>query len=196
MEAGRRWDEIEWFATEVGDGTVPERSAIHPEADRKLPFVVGHGDIYISPAVIEFLQWELVDKYQELDFAVLVTPDYSLLFEPDRDAYAPGETITVRAQAFGEAAEDGSRAPFAGARVVANLNWLEPLPGDPAPDHKPEPQSGSLSPEGDPGNYSTQINAPEVEGYYQLVGEVHLPGHHPIELAEIILVEAEAQGVS
>ena len=191
LEAGERWSEIEWSATEVGDGTVPERSAIHPEADQKLPFVVGHGDIYVNPAVLEFLEWEMVDKYTELEFAVLITPDYSLLFEPERDTCQPGETITIKAEAYGEQDKDGPRQSIEGLRIMTSLEWQEPLPGDPPVELAPQPTIASLLPSGEAGSYFAQLTVPDAEGYYTLIGEVHLPGMKPLTLMEIILVEVE-----
>jgi hypothetical protein len=42
---------------------VPERSASHPNASNRLPFIATYGDIYIAPPVLEFLRW-LQDKYR------------------------------------------------------------------------------------------------------------------------------------
>jgi hypothetical protein len=190
-QAGEGWSEIEWFATEVGDGTVPERSAIHPQADQKLPFVVGHGDIYINPAVLEFLQWEMIDKYREIEYAVLITTDYSLLFEPDKDTYSPGETILITANAYGEADSQDQRPPMDDVSIVAALEWLQPLPGDSPAEQKVQPQSVNLTPGDEPGSYRAELLAPESEGYYSLTSVVRLPGEEPLTLMEVILVEAE-----
>ena len=60
--AGGAWKGITWVTTEAGDGTVPERSAVHAHAREKVPIAAGHGDIYVDPALVEVLQWELSDK--------------------------------------------------------------------------------------------------------------------------------------
>jgi len=49
------WSEIQWEATESGDGTVPEHSAVFVNAQAQYPFCVNHGDIYVNPAVLEVL---------------------------------------------------------------------------------------------------------------------------------------------
>jgi pimeloyl-ACP methyl ester carboxylesterase len=56
FSAAGRWSKIEWRDKEVGDGTVPERSAAHPKVLQKFPVVGGHGDIYVLDAVRETLQ--------------------------------------------------------------------------------------------------------------------------------------------
>ena len=188
-EAGDKWDNIEWFATEVGDGTVPERSAIHPEADQKLPFIVGHGDIYVNPAVLEFLQWELIDKHAELDYAILVTPDYQILFVADQDVYSPEETVHILAEVYGEEDRNGDRTPLDDVKIVANLNWIEALPGERKSSKPVEPISATMSAGVESGSYRAQITLPDLEGYFHLTGEVHISGQKPLLLEEIILVE-------
>ena len=191
FEASGRWSDIEWHATEAGDGTIPERSAVHPHAHAKLPFAVGHGDIYVNPAVLEFLEWELIDKYRGLERAVVTTPELSVLFEPDRDAYAPGETITLSAQVLGAEDEAGRRQPVENAVVKAQLAWQEPLPGDEMPPSRVGSVQGRLSPVADPGQYTGELQAPEQEGYYQLTAVVDVVGQAPITLSELIVVEEE-----
>lgn len=191
FEAGGRWSDIEWHATEAGDGTVPERSAVHPDAHEKLPFVVGHGDIYVNPAVLEFLEWELIGKYRGLERAVLTTPELSVLFEPDRDSYAPGEPIILSAQVLGAEDEAGQRQPVEGAVIKAKLSWQEPLPADEPPPSMVRPVGGRLSPAAEPGRYTGQLQAPEQEGYYQLTAVVDVVGQAPIVLSELILIEEQ-----
>src|SRR5262249_44355061 len=61
--AGGVWQAITWGETSAGDGTVPERSAVHPSAAQKVPIAASHGDIYVHETLREMLQWELSDKY-------------------------------------------------------------------------------------------------------------------------------------
>ena len=190
--AGGRWSDIEWAATEAGDGTIPERSAVHPNADEKLPFVVGHGDIYVNPAVLEFLEWELIDRYRAPERALLTTPALSVLFEPDGDSYAPGEPIALSAQVLGAADERGQRPPVDGAVIKTELAWQEALPGDEMPPSRPPALRGRLSPAGEPGRYAGQLQAPPQGGYYQLAVVVEVVGQAPITLSELIVVEGEA----
>src|SRR4029078_442973 len=99
FQAGNRWQHIDWQATEGGDGTVPESSAVPASASSQLPIVDGHGDIYVTPAVLEFLRWELVDRYRAVVRAALATEALRVEFMPDRAVYAPAETIGPRASA-------------------------------------------------------------------------------------------------
>ena len=74
---------------------------------------------------------------------------------------------------------------------MATLEWQEPLPGDPSIESPPQPTVANLSPSGEAGSYSAQLTAPDLEGYYALTGEVHLPGAKPLTLIEMILVEVD-----
>lgn len=187
FEAGGRWKEIEWFATEAGDGTVPERSAIHPRAHAKLPFVVGHGDIYINPAVLEFLEWELVGKYRGADRDFVATDRMAIAFEPEKETFAPGETIplwtTVHEMALGS-------PPVSGAQVQALLEWRGPLPGTEEEAPSTEPVGTRLwEVDGTAGRYEGALEAPDQEGYYRLRAAVVALGQPPVHLEELVLVE-------
>ncbi len=187
---GGRWTGIDWQATEAGDGTVPERSAIHPHAQAKLPFVASHGDLYVNPAVLEFLQWELVDRYQAGERATLTTSNLTIMFEPDRDVYHPGEPIHLRATVHRNPPD---ASPVSTARIAAQLAWREALPG--AGQVTP-PQNLPKVPlwesEAAPGNYEGSLAAPPLEGYYRLVVTVLAEGEAGVQLEELVAVEAEA----
>lgn len=189
LEGGQQLSEVKWYADEAGDGTIPERSAIHPRADQKLPFVVDHGDIYVNPAVLEFLQWELRDKYVQ-PRAIVTLPTLRVLFEPERDVYAPGETIAMKAVVAGPEGETGQRAPVENATIDVELAWKDALPGDAAEPAALVAARGALAPAEVSGEYAGQLQAPEQEGYYQLRGVVSVPGRPPVELSELVLIEA------
>jgi hypothetical protein len=152
---------------------------------------VGHGDIYVNPAVLEFLQWELIDQYRMPDFAVVTTRELSVLFEPDRDLYAPGEIIDLMAQVLGAEDETGHRPPVEEATIEVQLAWQGALPGDEPPSSAAGSVGGWLSPGVEPGGYTGQLQAPEQEGYYQLTATVEAMGAVPITLSELIVVERE-----
>ena len=183
------WDDIQWVETGAGDGTVPERSAVHPEAKAKYAFSVNHGSIYVDPQVLPMLQWELIGKYGIEERAVLVTDELTIQFEPAEDAYAPGEQIDLWATVNNN--EDGS--PLSNLDIQVHLLWREALPG-----------SQTAAPQGDvphvvlqekpdePGRYEGSLTAPETEGYYRLQATVFTePNKRPLVLNELILVEAE-----
>jgi pimeloyl-ACP methyl ester carboxylesterase len=189
VEAQGRWKDIAWAATEAGDGTVTEHSAVHPHAHRELPFAVGHGDIYVNPAVLEFLEWELIDKYRRGDRALVTTARLSVLFEPDRDVYAPGDSIVLSAQVLGAADEDGKRPHIEDAAIQVVLEWQRPLPGD-EPSRAPERSiRASLAQTREPGRYAAELRAPEQEGYYRLTGMVDVLGEPSTNLSELVVVE-------
>lgn len=184
-----RWTEIDWQSLDSGDGTVPERSATHPNAATRLPFVATHGDIYIAPPVLEFLRWELLDKFHGGFRAASMGEMFSVLFEPEQDSYAPGETIRLRAQVLGEAETDGKRPAIKDAAILTALVWKSALPGNDPSQTQPAMARTRLEPAGLPGNYRGEMVAPGAQGYYDLVTVIEAPGMAPITLTEMILVE-------
>jgi hypothetical protein len=187
FEAGGRWSDIEWHATEAGDGTVPERSAIHPNANRKLPFVVDHGDIYVNPAVLEFLEWEFIDKYKGRVRALTATDRYRVIFEPDKDVYNPGEEIVARVHIT---TLDGEN-PVQNADVKASLLFRQTLPGGECVQPPPDPGQIRLRESRQtPGHYETRLRAPDSEGYYDLQVQVKVVSERQMLLSELISVEA------
>ena len=178
------WDDIEWVANEVGDGTVPERSAVHPEATQKLPFTATHGNIYVDPAVLEFLKWQLVDQYGPVSFAVLTTGRLRLLFEPEGDLFEPGAPVPVWATVHTLEGE-----PEESATIMVRFEWEGPLPGAAGAEPPEALPAGRLDPAGAPGRWEGTLSAPEVEGYYRLQATVNVPGETPAVLEELIAVE-------
>ena len=186
--AGRRWTDIEWKDTEAGDGTIPVWSAVHPEAHEKLPFVVGHGDIYVNDSVLEKVEWELLGMSETLERAALVTEFLDIMFEPDSDTYSPGDAIDLWATVHGVQPDS---SPISNALVQVQLVWRQPLPGDPEvepPQGLPGTrlwESASTS-----GRYEGSLTAPETDGYYELRASVAALGQPPVMLQELIAVEA------
>jgi pimeloyl-ACP methyl ester carboxylesterase len=185
--AGGAWKAIAWGATEAGDGTVPERSAVHPAAEEKLPFAASHGDIYVNPALLDVLKWELSDKYQAASRAAVSTERLAVVFVPDKDVYAPGEAVRLTATVHRN--QDGSRVP--GASITAGLVWDGDLPGK-KPGTAPAAVPQARLWDQDDGKYEGSLTAPEREGYYRLVALVNADGQLPIQLEELIAVEAPA----
>lgn len=189
LAAGGSWDDIQWIETGTGDGTVPERSAVHPNANAKYPFAATHGDIYAVDAVLEFLNWELVGKHSGGVRASLGTEKYYLIFEPDQDVYSPGETMHIWARVF---KPDGA-TPVSEASIKSRLSFHAPLPGsDPAapPQDTDEvflEESGT-----EPGFYSADLPAPQQEGYYRVITKFKLVGERQVILEEMISIEAPA----
>jgi pimeloyl-ACP methyl ester carboxylesterase len=180
------WGNLQWVTTEAGDGTVPERSAVHPKASAKLPFAATHGDIYANEAVFEFLQWELLGRYQAAARASLATERYLVVFEPERDVYSPGEAISV----WAEVSSLDGLTPVTEADVKARLAFHSALPGAEGVAPAAEADEVRLRPDRDvPGRYEAQLKAPEVEGYYRLEGRVKIVGEPQIVLEELLSVE-------
>ncbi|HBY99425.1 MAG TPA: hypothetical protein DEP84_36720 [Chloroflexi bacterium] len=189
LAAGGLWSAIRWLATEAGDGTIPEHSAVHPQAREKLPFAVGHGDIYVTPAVLEFLEWELIDKYRAVSRAAVVTERLTVMFEPDRDVYSPGETIDLWATVHEN--REGS-PPVSGASIKVQLVWRQPLPGmEPTAPSEHLPEAHLWESNETAGRYEGGLVAPDTEGYYQLRALVRAVGEPAVRLEELIAIEAE-----
>jgi len=181
------WGDIEWVETEAGDGTVPERSAVHPNANAKLPFAATHGDIYVVEPVLEFLNWELVGKYVGAVRAALATERYYIVFEPDQDMYSPGEQI----HAWARVSEPDGKTPISDAGVKAHLSFHAALPGAKLASIPPDTTQVRLEEsDTEPGYYTANLQAPSQEGYYKLVCKVKLVGERLVTLEEMILVEA------
>ncbi len=183
--AGTEWDHIVWETTPEGDGTLPEYTAVFDRARQNIPVIAKHGDIYVSPAVQEILRWELVDQYKPRTRAIAVTPDLTINFNPERDAYVPGERMNVWATVHRR-----DETPVTHARIRVRLEWRQRLPGSrrvkkaqrlPSVTLRPAPQT--------PGRYEGHLRAPTIEGYYQLVASVRVPRQKQIDLQELIAVE-------
>jgi len=183
------WREITWQSLASGDGTVPERSAMHPKASNNLPFVASHGDIYIAPAVLEFLRWELQDKYRGGFRAASLSETFSVIFAPERDTYAPGEIIRLRAHVSGESDAQDQSPAINNVLIRSKLVWKSALPGAvPSPTH-PTTKQTELQPTDLSGDYCGEVIAPDIQGYYDLVSLIEAPGTTPVTLTETIMIE-------
>jgi len=188
--AGDRWSGVEWSANEAGDGTVPERSAVHPNALEKLPYAVGHGDIYVNPAVLEKLEWELVRKYRTVSgtLAEAVTERLKIGFEPGKDFYEPGEEIRIWASIHDK--ETG--VPVSGGQVdVSVILQQELVASTPFSSSEPLATLRMRESEEIPGRYEAAFAAPDSQGYYALNALVQAPGEPAVTLEELVLVERE-----
>jgi hypothetical protein len=176
--------------TEAGDGTVPERSAVHPEAQQKLPFAATHGDIYVNDAVLKFLEWELVDQYSfpgEPERATVLTEALRVLFQPEKDTYIPEEPIQLKATI----ADARTGEPVSEAGVEVKIEWREALPGSPVESPAASlPADRLWEDETMPGLYTGSLPAPTTEGYYRVQAVVKVHGQLPITLEEMLAVEA------
>lgn len=183
--AGGRWSDISWQADEAGDGTVPEYSAVHPQAREKLPFAVGHGDIYVADAVLEKLEWELARKYGAGVLAEGEGERLRVRFEPEADVYEPGAPIGVWATVHAKT----SGVPVRNAGVSVQLVWQEALPYWPAAE-PPAPAPPQRLAEKGAGRYEGHVTAPDEQGYYRLEATVAAPGGEMLHLEELLLIEA------
>jgi pimeloyl-ACP methyl ester carboxylesterase len=185
--ANSRWSDINWLVDDKGDGTIPERSATYANAKKMLPYNVDHGHLFYDPAVIAQLEYELIGQYQGVpERSVVTTEKHTVNFEPARDFYKPGEPLTMRASI--RTIKDDK--PVDDGQITVRLNWLEPLPGQPAPSTKPQAMTATLDGTG-VGEYAGSVTAPNVEGYYRLNALAVIPGAlAPIALEELVAVEA------
>ena len=179
---------MKWIETGAGDGTVPERSGIHPwlPKEDRLPFPASHGDIYINDGVLEFLHRELIDQYIGGMRAALFLPDISVVFEPDKDFYTPSEKISVWVQI----SDPKTDQPISKVTVKAWLSFREGLPGAAAV-KGPENSAAVRLKESKtkPGYYEGVLPAPAVEGYYNVVASVKVVQKPQMNLSELVVVE-------
>ncbi len=187
VEPGGHWNPIDWTVEAAGDGTIPERSAVYPEAKKQLAYPVDHGHIYYDPAVLSQIEWELLGQYQnQPERAFVATQRLTISFEPDRDFYAPGELINMRATLHRK--RDDS--PVSDATINAQLIWRQALPGSIQTAPSANPPMTRLSASRRAGDYAGSLAAPQAEGYYRLQALVKVPAEPtPIQLEELIAVE-------
>lgn len=187
--AGALWSDIDWLTTDAGDGAIPEYSAVNPNAQGRFPFVAAHGDIYVAPPVLEFLRWELIDRYDMgAPKAALTTDRLAVVFEPAQEVVATAEPFGVWATIERNAEQPD---PISGATVRVEMRWRQPLPGNPpgqAPASLPASLPKSTLTEVRPGRYEGQLIAPDAPGYYQLRASVWA-GDERVALEELVVVE-------
>jgi pimeloyl-ACP methyl ester carboxylesterase len=189
--AGGVWRAIAWGVTEAGDGTVPERSAVHPNAAAKIPIAASHGDIYVHETLREMLQWELSDKFLLPVRAAVSGEGLRVVFTLDRDTCPPGGPITLMAT-LKEDTPAGKAVTE--AHITATTTFSQPLPGQ---EHEKDGAPPSASPppvvleeSDDPGQYKGVLPAPIREGYYRVRAVIETRGPKPLVVDELIAVEA------
>jgi hypothetical protein len=191
--AGGKWEHTQWIETQAGDGTIPERSAKHPWLPEPnwLSYPVSHGDIYVNEGVLAYLQGELTGA-PPVSFAAVFLPDVTIVFEPERDIYAPGEEMLV----WAEITRPGAGRPYQRASISAWLTYREHLPGVPLSPEGAAPPAPTrpvrlLQRKDQPGRYEARFPAPAVEGYYLLHASVKLVNRPAVEMEELVSVEGE-----
>lgn len=186
------WNGITWETGPLGDGSVVEASAIHEAAKQKLPFAATHGNIYVHPAVLEVLQWELRDRYLADSAATRPAPRAMLSVTAAPEQVVPGGRIRLMATVEGEVSAAAQALLDAelpaglvppevleevrDGRIHVQLAWQSGLPGNPPLPAVPDVVFGVLVRGASPGEYAGEITAPYAEGYYRLLSEVWLDG--------------------
>jgi len=182
------WEKIKWKRVEPGDGTVTVHSAVHEQADEKLPYMVAHGDIYINPAVLDKLEWELRGRYSDamVPQSTKRTQDLTVQFETNSDQYAPNETIHLLV-----ALHNNHNDPISEAAITVRLEWAQGIPvlSEIPPLNFPFvtlPNRGD-----DQGNFRAALKAPEIPGYYRLFAMIETRNNDPLTIEELVLVEPQ-----
>ncbi len=183
------WARIDWEEDEEGDGTVPVRSALHPEASQKLPYSASHGDIYVVPPVLDKLEFELVSKYRYGVLREVIAGLYKVELDTDQDVYNPGETLKV----WAKLAHVESGAPGYGAEVRVTLQLRQALRALRQPIAERLPEIELTPSDEEAGRYEGQLELPQVEGYYSLAARVTPAEGEKIELEEMILIEGSGR---
>ena len=176
---------ITWEKTEDGDGTVPIHSALHWQAAQKLPYAANHGDLYVAPAFLDKLKYELVNRYRYGALSAVSTSQIKAQFEADQDAYEPGQPIQLQVTL----SQLESGLPVLGALVEARLIWRQALPIEGS--YRPLSLPACLLKEVPhaPGEYTGSLQAPLSPGYYKIMVSAHPRRQPRIEIEELILVE-------
>ncbi|MCC7165923.1 MAG: hypothetical protein IT331_25720 [Anaerolineae bacterium] len=188
FDHGTRWQHIEWTDQELGDGTLPEYSAFFADARVNAPVVADHGEIYISPALMDLLRVELIDKFVDLQAENIADkkPQTNATLTFNRQAYVPGEQGELEIQL--RAVKDGD--PVKRAVCEARVKWLQALPGaveSGAPDNLPEIVFETNR--DTPGLFKADFTAPAKEGYYKLETKVKVPNQAELLLQDMFVVE-------
>lgn len=192
MGNNARWDGIEWFESQIGDGTLPEYTAFYPDARVNMPVIAEHGDIYVNPALMDMLRLELIDKYTKMQAGVLEDnkPQTDAVTVLDRPTYSPGDRVNVQINV--RKVKDGTS--IRRAILKARVNWLQGLPGSTEVMAPSELPAIVLNENPDvPGQYEGHLMAPAQEGYYQLETQMRIPLQDEMTLHDIFVVE---QGVA
>lgn len=190
LVGGTRWRKIEWFDAEIGDGTLPEYSAVFSAIDRNIPLIAEHGNIYVNPELYLILKWELVDKYGiRAGRPPKIHERLSVTFRSDQSAYAPGAPMQLSAVLT----RQPSGRPLSGAHITVQLRWLQPLPGSTLTSTALKIPRLELKETSTRGVYHGQLSAPRTEGYYQLEATIALPREKPMTAYELIAVEPLAR---
>jgi hypothetical protein len=184
-----KWESIQWVDTEAGDGTVTERSAVHPQSKAQHAFAVDHGSIYFSDDVLTQLEFDLKGGLGGLEFVTVTLDNMTLEFDADQDFYAPGDPIQVNCKLRDTTPE---AKPVTDAKIEVSLRWNEPLPGDEEVGPPAGLPSIQLKPDAaDPGLYLGSLSAPAQQGIYTLHADVKTSLVAKLQVEETIAVEAE-----
>jgi len=187
-EREKFWENIDWKAEEPGDGTIPVHSAIYQNAQATYPFSVGHGDIYVNPAVLDVLEWELWGRYHAVKGRTLFPSNIDVILGTDKDTYSPGEEICVRVSI-----EQDSKYPVIG-QVQAQLIWRQPLPISRQRKYGQNLKAVHLAESKiERGIFEGRFIAPDLQGYYDLRVVTYIKGQVPILTSEMISVEGLIQ---
>jgi hypothetical protein len=93
LGAQRLWKNVKWIQHEVGDGTVPLRSAILPAAQRIYPFSASHGELYSHSTVLSLLSWELYEKFSLTKGTESIQPQFDVSINVQPQILAPKDAI-------------------------------------------------------------------------------------------------------
>jgi hypothetical protein len=187
-DAGGGIHSLQWIKSERGDGTVPERSAVHPKISHPYAFQVDHGSVYINPVTVPQLERELINRYLArpgVSFDTAVDEFKRSEFEPVGDQFTPGETIPLWATV--NWIEDN--LPISKASVEVTLQLVESI-GESAAEATPAASLRLAEVPGQPGRYEGSLTAPPQQGYYNLSAVIETGDERPMVLEELILVEA------
>ncbi len=180
-----RWVKVDWEYTDTGDTTVPEASAIHPQARAVHAYAVDHGGTFSSPQVFVQLDLELKGAAPGAQRAFVATDALNIRFEPVTDVFSPGGTLGV----WATIEDRKEKKPVSGASVRVQMLFVQGPAGEKkAAVMATKPISLVESPD-NKGRYEGQVTAPADPGYYRLEATVTAAGQPAVKLSELVSVD-------
>jgi hypothetical protein len=180
-----RWVKVDWEYTDTGDTTVPETSAIHPQAKAVHAYAVDHGGTFSSPQVFVQLDLELKGAAPGAQRAFVATDALNIQFEPVTDVIAPGGTLGV----WATVEDRKEKKPVSGASIRVQMLFIQGPAGEKkAAVMATNPISLVENPD-KKGRYAGQVTAPTDPGYYRLEATVTAAGQPAVKLSELVSVD-------
>jgi hypothetical protein len=180
-----RWVKVDWEYTDTGDTTVPEASAIHPQARAVHAYAVDHGGTFSSPQVFVQLDLELKGAAPGVQRAFVATDALNIQFEPVTDVVLPGGTLGV----WATIEDRKEKKPVSGASVRVQMLFVQGPAGEKKAAVMATKPVLLVESAETKGRYEGQVTAPAAPGYYRLEATVSAADQPAVKLSELVSVD-------